>query len=170
MQAEQADRLKDEFLGTVSHELRTPLNGILGWAQVLRRTLSDASGTPEAVIAIERSARMQAQIIDDLLDMNRIVSRRAPAGRPEHGAHIGDRKPPWRPCDRAPTRRDIRIQKVLNPKAGPIKGRPCTSPAGRLEPAVERGEVHAARRAGSRCSWSGQFSRGDQRHGHRASA
>jgi PAS domain S-box-containing protein len=72
--AETANRAKDEFLATMSHELRTPLNAVLGWVQVLRT----ASGTPEnrnrALATIERNARSQAQIIDDLLDVSRIVT------------------------------------------------------------------------------------------------
>jgi PAS domain S-box-containing protein len=72
--AESANRAKDEFLAMMSHELRTPLNAVLGWIQVLRT----GTGTPEsrnrALATIERNARSQAQIIDDLLDVSRIVT------------------------------------------------------------------------------------------------
>jgi CheY-like chemotaxis protein len=72
--AEEANRLKDEFLAVVSHELRTPLNAILGWARMLRAgTLSD-SDVPRALETIERNAQAQAQLIEDLLDVSRIVS------------------------------------------------------------------------------------------------
>ncbi len=75
LEGERLSRLKDEFLATLSHELRTPLNAILGWAGVLR--CSEAQHDPEVTQAaevIERNARAQVQLVDDLLDMNRIVS------------------------------------------------------------------------------------------------
>jgi CheY-like chemotaxis protein/two-component sensor histidine kinase len=72
--AEEANRLKDEFLAVLSHELRTPLNAILGWARMLRAgTLRDAD-IPRALETIERNAQAQAQLIEDLLDVSRIVS------------------------------------------------------------------------------------------------
>ncbi len=72
-QAETANRLKDEFLSVLSHEIRTPLNGILGWAQLLRRGTLDRSTTARALETIERNAKVQAQLIDDLLDVSRII-------------------------------------------------------------------------------------------------
>jgi signal transduction histidine kinase/ActR/RegA family two-component response regulator len=72
--AERASRLKDEFLAIVSHELRTPLNAILGWADMLRRGRLEASRRDRAFQAIYASARRQAQLIDDLLDVSRITS------------------------------------------------------------------------------------------------
>jgi signal transduction histidine kinase len=72
--AEQANRSKDEFLATVSHELRTPLNAILGWAQMLRTEKFPADGARHGMEVIERNARIQSQLIDDLLDVSRIVS------------------------------------------------------------------------------------------------
>jgi PAS domain S-box-containing protein len=73
-QAEAASRAKDEFLATVSHELRTPLTAILGWARLL--TLGDLQGETgrRAIETIERNAKSQAQLIEDLLDMSRIIS------------------------------------------------------------------------------------------------
>jgi signal transduction histidine kinase/ActR/RegA family two-component response regulator len=73
-EAELANRLKDEFLATLSHELRTPLTPILGWAQILQRIAGDNPRLQQAAAVIERSARSQAQIVDDLLDMSRIIS------------------------------------------------------------------------------------------------
>jgi signal transduction histidine kinase len=73
-QAEEANRIKDEFLATLSHELRTPLNAILGWAQVLRLGKVDAPTTERALEAVERNARAQAQLISDLLDVSRIIT------------------------------------------------------------------------------------------------
>ncbi|MFN8544207.1 MAG: ATP-binding protein [Candidatus Binatia bacterium] len=72
--AEDANRLKDEFLATLSHELRTPLHAIMGWVQALRRDLLDATTTTAAFEAIERNARAQTQLVADLLDVSRIVS------------------------------------------------------------------------------------------------
>jgi signal transduction histidine kinase/ActR/RegA family two-component response regulator len=72
--AEQANRLKDQFLAVVSHELRTPLNAILGWADMLRRGTVDPRRQDRAFNAIYDSARRQAQLIDGLLDVSRIMS------------------------------------------------------------------------------------------------
>lgn len=72
--AETASRLKDEFLATLSHELRTPLTPILGWAQILHRLAGSDPRLNQAADVIERNARAQAQIVDDLLDMSRIIS------------------------------------------------------------------------------------------------
>lgn len=74
-QAEAADRMKDEFLATLSHELRTPLSAILGWSQLLRSSSEALSvETAEGLEVIERNAAMQKRIIDDLLDVSRIIS------------------------------------------------------------------------------------------------
>ncbi len=73
-EAEAANRAKDEFLATLSHELRTPLNAILGWASLLRSQNVDASLMQMAFDTIERNARTQAQLVDDLLDVSRIIT------------------------------------------------------------------------------------------------
>jgi PAS domain S-box-containing protein len=73
-EAERVGRLKDEFLATVSHELRTPLNAILGWATLLRRLQPGSEDHSRGLETIERNARVQGQIIADLLDMSRIIS------------------------------------------------------------------------------------------------
>ncbi len=73
-QAEEADRLKDEFLATLSHELRTPLTSILGWATMLRAGDLEEGNIARAVETIERNARSQARLIDDLLDVSRIIT------------------------------------------------------------------------------------------------
>ncbi|HKV07993.1 MAG TPA: ATP-binding protein [Thermoanaerobaculia bacterium] len=72
-EAETANRTKDEFLATVSHELRTPLNAMVGWVHLLRTGSLDAANTARALETIERNIRAQAQIIDDILDVSRIV-------------------------------------------------------------------------------------------------
>jgi len=77
-QAERASRLKDEFLATVSHELRTPLNSILGWAQIMRKEPLDQERREAALATIYRNAQSQAQLIDDLLDMSRLITGNFP--------------------------------------------------------------------------------------------
>jgi NO-binding membrane sensor protein with MHYT domain/CheY-like chemotaxis protein/nitrogen-specific signal transduction histidine kinase len=73
-EAERLSALKDEFLATLSHELRTPLNAVLGWASMLQRGARDEETLKRGLATIERNARAQSQLIDDLLDMSRIIS------------------------------------------------------------------------------------------------
>ena len=73
-EAEAANRMKDDFLATLSHELRTPLNAIVGWAKILRSGKVDAEDVEEGLSAIDRNSHAQSQIIEDLLDISRIVS------------------------------------------------------------------------------------------------
>jgi PAS domain S-box-containing protein len=75
-EAERSARIRDEFLAVISHELRTPLNGILGWSQYLNAREIEDHELREGIEAIERGARTQAQLIEDLLDMNRITTGR----------------------------------------------------------------------------------------------
>src|SRR5829696_6299860 len=73
-QAEESSRLKEEFLATISHELRTPLSAILGWARMLRLGQITKENETKALDTIERNARAQAQLVDDLLDVSRIIT------------------------------------------------------------------------------------------------
>ena len=73
-EAEEANRIKDEFLATLSHELRTPLTAMLGWLGIMRGKSLDESTSAYAFEAVDRNARMQAQLIEDLVDVSRIVS------------------------------------------------------------------------------------------------
>jgi signal transduction histidine kinase len=72
--AQEANRAKDAFLATVSHELRTPLTSMMGWAELLKLGMLDEKGQRHALDVIEASARAQAQLIGDLLDISRIIS------------------------------------------------------------------------------------------------
>ena len=72
--AEEANRVKDEFLATLSHELRTPLNAVLGWTHMLREGSLDPSMRERALESVERNARAQAQLVEDLLDVSRIMT------------------------------------------------------------------------------------------------
>ena len=73
-QAETASRSKDEFLGLLSHELRTPLNAILGWTRLLSTRALDETAATQALETIDRNAKLQARLIDDMLDVSRIIS------------------------------------------------------------------------------------------------
>jgi len=73
-QAEESSRLKEEFLATISHELRTPLSAILGWTRMLRMGQVSPENSAKALDTIERNARAQAQLVDDLLDVSRIIT------------------------------------------------------------------------------------------------
>ncbi len=129
-EAEKANRAKDEFIATVSHELRTPLNAVLGWARLLRIGKLDGDANARAIEAIERNATTQAQIVDDLLDVSRIIR--------------GQLRLDVRPVDLVPVieaamdtvrpaaaARNIGIAAVLTPRAGPVAGDP-----GRLQQVV----------------------------------
>ncbi len=122
-QAEFANRLKDEFLATLSHELRTPLNAVLGWSQVLQtRNLGEVE-TRKALATIERSARAQNQLIDDLLDVSRIITGklRLDVRAVDLSGVITTAVDAARPGAEA---KNIRLQTLLDPQAGPISGDP----------------------------------------------
>jgi len=73
-EAENANRMKDEFLATVSHELRTPLNAIIGWSHMLRSGRLDPKMTERALETIDRNAKAQAQLVEDILDVSRVIT------------------------------------------------------------------------------------------------
>ena len=120
--AERASFLKDEFLATLSHELRTPLNAIMGWTQLLR-VARDENSIREAVETIERNARAQTRIIEDLLEMSRIVSgkTRLDVQPTDLSAVIDAAVESLLPAAEA---RQIRIAKLVDP-IDPIMGDPA---------------------------------------------
>ncbi|HEV2292529.1 MAG TPA: PAS domain S-box protein [Tepidisphaeraceae bacterium] len=124
LEAERTSRMKDEFLATLSHELRTPLNAILGWSQILASGSRDEQDLAEGLRTIERNARAQTQIIEDLLDMSRIISGkvRLDVQRVDLAAVVQDAVATAKPSADA---KGIRLQTVLDPHAGPVSGDPA---------------------------------------------
>ena len=124
-EAERVSRMKDEFLATLSHELRTPLNAILGWANILRSSgaTTDAEDLQQGLETIERNARAQAQLIEELLDMSRIINGklRLDVQPVDLQAVVADAIESVRPAAEA---KGIRLTKVLDPRGGPITGDP----------------------------------------------
>jgi signal transduction histidine kinase/CheY-like chemotaxis protein len=122
-EVERVSLMKDEFLATLSHELRTPLNAVLGWSGILlSRTHEDAS-TRHGLETIARNARAQAQLIDDLLDMNRIVSGkiRLDVQRMELAPVVEAALDSVRPSADA---KSIAVRRTIDPNAGPVFGDP----------------------------------------------
>ncbi|AKJ00610.1 PAS domain S-box-containing protein [Archangium gephyra] len=121
--AEQASRLKDEFLGVLSHELRTPLTAILGWVQILRTRQLPQDKRERALETIERNARAQTQLVEDLLDVNRIVSGRLRLDvRPTNLEKVIESAVDVvRPAAEA---RGIQLQVSLEPQTVPVQGDP----------------------------------------------
>ncbi|HVR95847.1 MAG TPA: response regulator [Thermoanaerobaculia bacterium] len=120
-QAEEANRLKDEFLATLSHELRTPLNAILGWSQMLRTGKLDLATTQRALETIERNARAQSQLIADILDVSRIITGKlrlqlGPIDLPQIVESVLDSIRP------AADAKSIRLSVALEPLAAPVQG------------------------------------------------
>ncbi|HEX8723254.1 MAG TPA: PAS domain S-box protein [Pyrinomonadaceae bacterium] len=120
----EANRLKDEFLATVSHELRTPLTAILGWAQMLRAKRLDEKSTANALETIERNARAQSQLIDDLLDVSRIITGnlRLDVRQVEPGSFIEAAVQALGPAAEA---KGVLLQKVLDSGVISVAGDPA---------------------------------------------
>lgn len=122
-EAETANRMKDEFLATLSHELRTPLNAIVGWTKILRSTKVDDEDREAGLEVIDRNARAQAQLIEDLLDISRIISGKLTLDVQRINLHeviegaLGAVLP-------AAEAKGVRVHKVLDSLAGPITGDP----------------------------------------------
>jgi PAS domain S-box-containing protein len=119
----RANRLKDEFLATVSHELRTPLNAILGWATMLRSKQLDGATMNRAIETIERNARAQNQLINDLLDVSRIITGKLRLNvRPVVLVSVIESA--LDSICPAAEAKNITIQSILDPAAGPVSGDP----------------------------------------------
>ena len=121
--AREASRLKDDFLASLSHELRTPLNAILGYARMLRTGILPADRHERAIETIERNATSLTQIVEDVLDVSRIVSGKIrlnvqPVALPQVVQNAIDAVTP------AAEARGVRIDSVLDPGAQPISGDP----------------------------------------------
>jgi PAS domain S-box-containing protein len=121
--AEEASRTKDEFLATLSHELRTPLNAIVGWATIINSSKLDGATTKQAMRVIERNAKTQAQLIEDLLDVSRIITGKMrlevqPVDLPPVIQAAVDAILP------AAAAKEIRLQLLLDSNAGPLSGDP----------------------------------------------
>jgi signal transduction histidine kinase/integral membrane sensor domain MASE1/CheY-like chemotaxis protein len=157
-EAHAANRAKDHFLATLSHELRTPLNAIMGWLRMLRNPRLDEAQKSHAVDVIERNARLQAQLINDLLDVSRII-----AGKLEMEKYALDLLPLVQQAIEA-IRGDVDAKSLtlavsLDPATGEILGDPVrlqqvvanllsnavkfTPPAGRIEVRLAREGVNA---------------------------
>lgn len=157
-EAERLGRLKDEFLATLSHELRTPLNAIQGWTQILRHHNVSPQDFQRGLEAIDRNVHAQAQIVNDLLDMSRIISGHAllevrPMSLQEVIQAALDSVRP------SAESKGIRIQTLLDSRLGPVRGDPhrlqqvlwnllanaikFTPKRGRVRLALERVDSHA---------------------------
>lgn len=120
----EANRVKDEFLSTVSHELRTPLTAILGWAHLMRAGQLDDKYSANALETIERNARAQSQLIDDLLDVSRITTGnlRLDVRQVEPASFIESAIEALRPAAEA---KEVRIQKVMDTGVVSVAGDPA---------------------------------------------
>jgi signal transduction histidine kinase/CheY-like chemotaxis protein/PAS domain-containing protein len=128
--AERTSALKDDFLATLSHELRTPLSAILGWSTILRRGGSTPQELTQGLETIERNARVQTQLIEDLLDMSRITSGKL---RLDVQTVVPMLVVEAAIATLGPTAdaKGVRLEKLLDPSAGPVAGDP-----GRLQQIV----------------------------------
>ena len=121
LEAETANRLKDEFLSTLSHELRTPLTAIIGWADLLINGALDNHERPKALEIIVRNARFQAQLIEDLLEVSRIITGKLPVNftacelRPVIEAAVESIKP-------TAAAKAVRLELLLEPDSALIYG------------------------------------------------
>ncbi|MBA3231351.1 MAG: GAF domain-containing protein [Acidobacteria bacterium] len=150
--AQEANRLKEDFLATLSHELRTPLNALLGWTQILKAPHLDEAARSRALTSIERNARAQAVLIDDLLDLSRVTSGKLRLNQQvvDIPAVVLGAVDSLRPAARA---RDIELSAAVVTPAGEVLGDPdrlqqvvwnllsnsvkFTPPGGRIDVSVE---------------------------------
>jgi PAS domain S-box-containing protein len=120
---QESSRLKDEFLASLSHELRTPLNAVLGYARMLRTGMVSADKQQKAIETIERNATSLTQIVEDILDISRIISGKIrlnvqPVDFPQIVQNAIDAVTP------AADARGVRLEAMLDPQANPVSGDP----------------------------------------------
>jgi CheY-like chemotaxis protein/nitrogen-specific signal transduction histidine kinase len=155
---EQVNRVKDEFLATLSHELRTPLTSILGWARLLRSGNLSKSEHDHALAVVERNAQAQSNLIEDLLDVSRIITGklRIEFQPIQLSAIVGDVIDEFRPVAEA---KGITVASDIDVNAGPILGDPArlkqivgnllsnaikfTNEGGEIDVSLERTDGHA---------------------------
>ncbi len=151
-EAERAGRVKDEFLATLSHEIRTPLNAIMGWTQILRSGPPSEEDIEIGLATIDRNARSQSKIIEDLLDMSLIVSGkvRIDVQRIDLAPIVESALESIRPAAEA---KGVRLVSVLDPLASPVSGDP-----NRLQQIfwnlLSNAVKFTPRVVACRCSWS----------------
>ena len=176
-QAQEANRLKDEFLATLSHELRTPLTSILGWTQMLlKRDDLDEASRRRGLATIERNARVQRQLVEDLLDVSRITSGKLLLNLKEVPLRevVEAALESVRPTAEA---RACSCSAELGPARARRAGGRHAAAAGAVEPAHQRHQVHRARagacgsrRAGEEGPGEADGARHGQGHPARAAA
>ena len=165
VRAEEANRLKDEFLATLSHELRTPLTAVLGWTRMLVRAEVQPERVAHALGVIERNAVAQARLVDDLLDISRITGGRLrlKLAKADVSALVREALDAIGPSADA---KRITIDVRAHHPRSVDHGRSRTAPAGDLEPAHERDQVHTGgrNRHGDRRAGIGRRGAHGQRH------
>ena len=148
--------MKDEFLATLSHELRTPLNAIQGWATLLQQPKLSAEDQRRGAETIERNVRVQVQIVDDLLDMSRIISGKLHLEVQPINLHEVINNAIEAVRQSAAAKR-IRLHAMLDSSIGLVRG-----DANRLQQVLwnllfECGEIHSGGRQGASSARKGQF-------------
>ncbi len=166
LKSQESNRVKDEFLATVSHELRTPLNAMLGWLQIIRTTDMDPATVQRALASIERNAQSQARVVEDLIELSRVVTGKLQLrSKPMDLRAVVDAA--LDVVRTAAAAKGVTLQSKLPPAAGDHLGRQGSLAAGYMEPAVECSQVHRVRRHGNRGTGRRRTQLLDRGCGHR---
>jgi CheY-like chemotaxis protein/nitrogen-specific signal transduction histidine kinase len=120
-EAERANRLKDDFVAMVSHELRTPLNAILGWTDLMRQTPGDSALITRGLTVVDRNARLQTQLISDLLDISRVVSGTLRLEM-QNVDMVSTIESAIETVEHAAAAKGVAIERHLDPAIGPVTG------------------------------------------------